>query len=248
MAAKVRSGPRFCKTDKSPKAAEEACAEEECEANAVFDEVSWSDKPKSRRAENGSGNRESGQWRHDDDDYASGEREWGSNVDEYIYRDQTGAPYLKVVRTSTKQFPQFHWEDGKWVKGKPKGPKIPFMLPELLAAPPEEPVWICEGEKDATNLAELELVATTNSEGAHKWTPDLGHWFVGKKVVYILEDNDTDGRQHAVEVAMLLKDLVPEIRIVSFPETSRQGRCVGLARQGALPRGAFAAGPGGAEV
>ena len=221
IAAKVRSGPRFCKTDKSPKAAEEACAEEECEANAAFDEVSWSDRPKSRRAENGSGNRESEQWRHDG--YASGEREWGSNVDEYIYRDQTGARYLKVVRTSKKQFPQFHWQDGKWVKGKPKDPKIPFMLPELLAAPPEEPVWIVEGEKDATNLAKLELVATTNSEGAHKWTPDLGHWFVGKKIVYILEDNDTDGRQHAGEVAMLLKDLVAEIRIVSFPELPEKG-------------------------
>ena len=165
MRQKVRSGPRFCKTDNSPKVAEEACAEEECGANAAFDEVAWSDQPKSRRAENGSGNRESGQWR-DDDYYASGEREWGSNVDEYIYRGQTGTPYLKVVRTSKKQFPQFHWEDNKWVKGKPKGPKIPYRLPELLAAPPDAWVHLFEGEKDADNGAALGLVATTHSEGA----------------------------------------------------------------------------------
>jgi hypothetical protein len=41
------------------------------------------------------------------------------------------------------------------------------------------PIFICEGEKDADNVAALGLIATTNSEGAGKgkWTSDLNHWF-----------------------------------------------------------------------
>ena len=143
MGAKVRSGPRFCKTDKSPKAAEEACAEEECEANAVFDEVSWSDQPKSRRAENGSGNRESGQWRHDDDDYASGEREWGSNVDEYIYRDQTGAPYLKVVRTSTEAVSSVSLGGQQMGEGQAKGSEDPVSASRIAGSTARAPGCIC---------------------------------------------------------------------------------------------------------
>jgi AAA domain len=220
IAAKVRTGPRFCKTDNSPKVAEEACAEEECEANAAFDEVAWSDQPKSRRAESGSGNRESGQWR--DDDYASGEREWGSNVDEYIYRGQTGTPYLKVVRTSNKQFPQFHWEDNKWVKGKPKGPKIPYRLPELLAAPPDAWVHVFEGEKDADNGAALGLVATTHSEGAEGWSNDLVMWFVGRPVI-IHEDNDDAGRRHTGIIAFALKAATKEIRVLKYEELPENG-------------------------
>jgi DNA polymerase bacteriophage-type len=106
------------------------------------------------------------------DNYASGEQQRGKTSASYIYRDERGSPYLKVLRTSAKQFPQFHWENGRWIKGKPTGPKIPYRLPELLAAAPETPIFITEGEKDADNVAALGLIATTNSEGAGKgkWT------------------------------------------------------------------------------
>ena len=89
------------------------------------------------------------------DQYASGEREWGDDVAEYIYKDPRGPPYLKVKRTSNKQFPQYHLDDGKWVKGSPKGPKIPYRLPELLAAPLDVWVHLFEGEKDTDNGAAL---------------------------------------------------------------------------------------------
>jgi hypothetical protein len=72
VGAKVRSGPRFCKTDKSPKATEEAPVREECEtlADAVSDKLPWRDKPKTQGAENG-------HWRGDNG-YASGERAWAA--------------------------------------------------------------------------------------------------------------------------------------------------------------------------
>jgi DNA polymerase len=160
----------------------------------------------------------------DGDDYASGEQPWGSNTAEYIYRAEDGEPYLRVTRTSAKQFPQAHWENGRWVWGAPKGPKIPYRLPELIAAPPEAEVWFCEGEKDADNVSALGLVATAHSEGAKaRWPGEITKWFVGKKTVYILEDNDKDGRYHAGKVAEALKGAVSEIRIVSFPELPEKG-------------------------
>ena len=159
---------------------------------------------------------------HSGNGYASGERSWGRNVIEYIYRDASNAPYLRVVRTSAKQFPQYHWGNGRWLKGKPAGPN-PYRLPELIAASPATPVFICEGEKDADNVALLGLVATTNSEGAGKWTNDLNKRFRGKQTVYILEDNDDAGRSHAAKVADALQGIVPEIRVVSFLELPDHG-------------------------
>jgi RecA-family ATPase len=95
----------------------------------------------------------------------------------------------------------------------------------LLAAPPGTDPSIPEGEKDAENLRKLGLVATTNSEGATplkakvgKWTPELNKWFHGFKRVFIPEDNDDVGRAFAREKARALAGIVPDIRIVSFPD------------------------------
>src|SRR5262249_18034190 len=120
------------------------------------------------------------------------------------------------------QFPQYHWTGSCWAKGKPAGPKIPYRLPELLAvqAVAPTPVHIPEGEKDADTLAALGLIATTNPEGAKKggWAPELNRWFHGVPQVFIAEDNDEPGRLFAREKARALAAIVPDIRIVSFPD------------------------------
>src|SRR5262249_26271529 len=104
--------------------------------------------------------------------YPHGERESGRKVAQYIYRDLKGRPYLKVATYVTSQgkksFPQYHLENGQWVKGKPEGPAIPYQLPELLAAPANAHLVICEGEKDAETAAKLGFIATTNPGGAGK--------------------------------------------------------------------------------
>lgn len=146
---------------------------------------------------------------------------------EYIYRDERGDPYLKVARTRDKAFPQFHWKAGDWVKGAPPGRRIPYRLPELLAAP-DAPVWIVEGEKDADNLAALGLVATCNPMGAEVgWTPsnkpdDLSPWFAGRDVA-IIPDNDEVGRKHARNVAAHLMGLAASVRIVDLPDLQPKG-------------------------
>jgi DNA polymerase len=224
IAAKVREGERFSKITKPEDVNQTEKPENEPEENQDHDDdvgLAGDNENADNNADAEHHNNGGGQ----DDGYASGEQPKGSSSAVYIYRDANKAPYLRVLRTTSKQFPQFHWDNGRWLKGKPKGPKIPYRLPELIAAAPEVPVFVCEGEKDADNVAALGLISTTNSEGAGrgKWTVDLNKWFAGKQCVYILEDADDDGRRHCREVAGHLQHLVDEIHIVSFSELPMKG-------------------------
>src|SRR5262249_52962496 len=169
----------------------------------------------------------------DDDDastsggYPHGEHEIGRIEDTYIYRTMKGALHMRVIKRVTrrgkKSYPQYHLEDGKWVKGKPEGPALPYRLPELLAAPANATVEICEGEKDAKTLAFLGLISTTNPGGAGKWTSELNKWFTGFARANVYEDNDKPGHKHAVEVATALCAIIPDVRIVKFRELPEKG-------------------------
>src|SRR5262245_14525523 len=70
---------------------------------------------------------------------------WSPVVARYVYRQADGTPFLQVCRTAAKTFFQNRWNGQMWVTGKPEGPKIPYRLPELLAAPPAVKVHVCEG-------------------------------------------------------------------------------------------------------
>jgi DNA polymerase bacteriophage-type len=155
--------------------------------------------------------------------YAAGEEPRGTPTARYIYKDAGGCLFMCVIRTSNKSFPTQHWRDGRWVNGWPTGPVIPYRLPELLAAPASEPVFICEGEKDADNVAALGLIATTNPGGAGKWRAELAQWFKGRQLVYVLEDNDDAGREHTAKIVAALHNVVPTIVTVTFPELSEKG-------------------------
>jgi DNA polymerase len=154
--------------------------------------------------------------------YAAGEGPLGARTACYIYKDSRGNLYMRVIRTSSKTFPTQHWQDGRWVNGWPS-PVIPYRLPELLAAPADVPVWICEGEKDADNVAAFGLIATTNPGGADKWQPELAQWFKGKQTVYILEDNDDPGRRHTSKILAALRGMVPTFVVIQFPELPEKG-------------------------
>jgi DNA polymerase len=225
IAAKVREGKRFCKItkatpvldDTAPPMAPEDPADEVAEEMPVDDAAPTVPDAEQTPVD------ETGYDRGGFAGYASGEEWHGGNVTSYTYQDESGTNYLRITRTSAKKFPQSHWENGRWLKGKPAGPKIPYRLPELVAAAPATPVFICEGEKDTESVASLGLIATTNSEGAGKWTADLNKWFRGKQTIYILEDNDDAGRGHAAKVAAALDGIAAEIRVVSFPELPEHG-------------------------
>jgi hypothetical protein len=131
-----------------------------------------------------------------------------------------------MLASGERRFYQHHWNGRKWVYGVKNTyaeTKIPYRLPELIAALPTEPVWICEGEKDTDNVAALGLIATTNPGGAKLFQPELAQWFKGKEVVYILEDNDEAGRGHSAKVTAALAGIVPSIAIVRFPHVPDKG-------------------------
>jgi hypothetical protein len=145
---------------------------------------------------------------------------------EWIYLNAEGEPYLKVtryVKDGKKQYPQYHIENGKWVKGKPRGPKIPYLLPQLLDSDRSEPVWFVEGEKCADRLAREGEATTTVSEGAGaEWKAELNEWFVDR-IVWILPDNDEPGGKHANKVAGALDGIAREVKIIVIPGLADKG-------------------------
>jgi Protein of unknown function (DUF3631) len=156
-----------------------------------------------------------------------GARPYSPTVAKYLYRTASGEPYLQVQRTAAKGFFQYHWNGETWISGKPQGPKVPYRLPELIAAAPTMPIYIVEGEKDVDNLAKIGFVATCNSEGAdngngNKWTADLNAHFTGRQV-YIIPDNDAQGRMHAQQVARQLDSVAASVRIVELPDLPLKG-------------------------
>ena len=156
------------------------------------------------------------------DDYTFETRPHGATAIRYVYKDARGLLFMRVTRTNNHTFPTQHWQDGHWTNGWPPT-VIPYRLPELLAVPAAEPVWICEGEKDADNVAALGLIATTNPGGAKVWQAELSQWFKDKQLVYILEDNDEPGRGHSRKILAALSGVVPNIATISFLELPEKG-------------------------
>jgi DNA polymerase bacteriophage-type len=145
----------------------------------------------------------------------------------YVYQDACGAPHQRVTRMShgPSRFTQQHWDGKAWVPGMPTH-KLPYRLPELLAADPAEWVCITEGEKDVVNVANLGLTATTNPNGANGWrSAKLVPYFAHVRRIAILEDNDQPGRERTKRIVETLRlvDPAPDIRVVAFPELPEHG-------------------------
>jgi hypothetical protein len=144
----------------------------------------------------------------------------------YDYRDETGAIVSRVRRTPDKRFIQLG-PDGNGgfhaAKGCMSGVRrVPYRLPEMLAADPNRAVFVVEGEKDADRLASLGLVATCNAEGAGKFRDEHAPHFAGRKVV-IIPDNDDAGEKHAADVAVKLKGIAKVLTILRLPGLPPKG-------------------------
>ena len=147
----------------------------------------------------------------------------------YDYADADGVIAYRVERRGKDHVPPFlqYGPDGRGGFHAGKGcmsrvARLPYRLPELLAADPAAPVFVVEGEKDADRLTALGLVATTNSEGAGKFRAELARHFAGRRVV-IIPDNDKPGRDHAADVASKLAGVAAAIATLELPDLPEKG-------------------------
>ena len=164
---------------------------------------------------------------HDKAEPASGAASIDPELGPYVYRDARGNPHAKVTRTPNgkSRFSQQHWTGKAWGSGDADH-KLPYRLPELLAADPADRVCITEGEKDAVNVAKLGLIATTNPNGAGGWrSAKLVPYFAHARRIAIFEDNDAAGRDRTGRIIETLNliDPAPDVRVISFPELPEGG-------------------------
>ena len=141
----------------------------------------------------------------------------------YDYRDEAGKLLYQVVRFFPKGFRQRRPTRGSgWTWNLQGVHRVLYRLPEMVAAPTDQPVLVCEGEKDADALCRLDLVATTCPGGAGKWRDDYSASLQGRQVV-ILPDNDEPGRKHAEQVAASLQGVAASVKVVSLPGLPAKG-------------------------
>lgn len=159
-------------------------------------------------------------------------RDWGRVVAIYDYRDPAGNLVHQTVRYDPKRFSQRRpaapdmrvgnkrsWRDpnGNWWIGTLEGIEpVLYRLPELLANP-DKPVVICEGEKDADELAAREpmFCATTSPMGAGKWRTSYTEALSGRDVI-IAMDRDTAGIKSVDQVASSLRSTARTVKVLNW--------------------------------
>lgn len=149
-------------------------------------------------------------------------RETGS----YTYRDASGAVVYRTVRKekpgADKRFEAQRLEGRQWVNGMGNVDRVPYRLPELLAADSAEPVYFVEGERKADKLAAWGMVATAIPFGSKGWRDSYAAHFAGRRVV-ILPDNDTPGREFADKVRASLAGVAASVARVELPDLPAKG-------------------------
>lgn len=153
-----------------------------------------------------------------------GIRNMKTNITEtYDYYDERSELLYQVCRKEPKGFYQRQpLEQGGWKNNLEGIRRVPYRLPELLAADTSATVFICEGEKDVDALRRLGLVATTNAGGAGKWKEEYNEYLYGRNIV-VLPDNDKPGQEHAESVERSLRGIAASVKVVSLPGTSEKG-------------------------
>ena len=112
--------------------------------------------------------------------------------------------------------------------------RLLYRLPELLAAPPEEPVYIVEGEKCVELVRGLGFIATCSLGGAGKWRNTPGrHDALRNRHVVLLPDNDGlnldhpqtsfPGQRHMRDVAEDLAGVAASVRVLLLPDLPERG-------------------------
>ena len=144
----------------------------------------------------------------------------------YDYRNAHGDLLFQTVKLSApppknKTFRQRRSDgNGGWIWNLNETVRVLYRLHELLTG--QDPVFICEGEKDVDNLRTLGLTATTNPMGAGKWNIIYNPCLAGRDVI-ILPDNDEPGKKHSTQVAQSLLGTAKSVKVLTLPDLPEKG-------------------------
>lgn len=145
----------------------------------------------------------------------------GTLTNQYSYKNEDGALLYQVLRyENPKTFRQRRPDgNGGWIYGLGDVRRVPYRLPDLITYP-DATIFVCEGEKDADNVSDLNLCATTVAAGS--WTADCVQPLSGRNLI-ILQDNDVAGKVKAQKAAQLLSSVASSIRVVLLPGLPDKG-------------------------
>ena len=135
-------------------------------------------------------------------------------VKTYDYTDREGRLIFQVCRFEPKGFSQRRPNgNGGWIWDIKGIETVPYQLPKILES---KEIMIVEGEKDADNLALLNLTATTCPMGAGKWQDHYNDALKDKDII-LCPDNDGPGREHMRQVAISLNGTARSLKWLDLP-------------------------------
>ncbi|MGH1571879.1 hypothetical protein ACRAWG_15785 [Methylobacterium sp. P31] len=142
----------------------------------------------------------------------------------YDYAEEGEVLYQKVryAKGGKKRFLIRHMgPDGRYYDGKAGAHGVLYRGDDLDKVG-HTTVFVCEGEKDADNLAAHDMVAVSADNGS--WTEDMIRKLAGFDCL-ILEDNDATGRQKAEKAAAALHGVAASVRVVRLPGLAEGRTC-----------------------
>jgi len=144
----------------------------------------------------------------------------GTIVKTYDYKNEQGKLLFQVCRFEPKDFRQ-RQPDGKggWIWNLKDIEPVLYRLPEICKV---QEVLVVEGEKDVESVMGLGFTATTSPMGARKWKDDYNAYLEGKDIV-LIPDNDNEGREHMVQVAVSLNGTAKTLKWIELPNLPIKG-------------------------
>jgi hypothetical protein len=136
----------------------------------------------------------------------------------YDYTDEHGDLRFQVCRLEPKDFLQRR-PDGKggWIWDLKGVHRVLYRLPEVIEEVAQgRPIFICEGEKDCDNLANIGVPAATNPGGANKWSSEFNEFLRGADVILLPDNDDDPGREHMHAVAASLTGTAKRVRLLDL--------------------------------
>jgi hypothetical protein len=138
----------------------------------------------------------------------------------YDYTDSDGNLLFQVCRMEPKDFRQRRPNgNGNWIWDIKGITPVLYNLSGVLKA---DEVIIVEGEKDVDCASKMGLTATTCPMGAGKWREEYNNVLTGKDII-LIPDNDSEGREHMVKVAISLNGKAKSLKWIDLAGVRSKG-------------------------